>query len=830
MSAGVAVLPDPTSQNEARRIDSLRRCTILGTPAEQAYDDLTKLAASIAGAPIAVVSLIYPDRIWFKSRVGVETDSIPHEDSFCMHAVASEEPLIVGDAMQDPRFCNLPGVKGPPHVRFYAGVPLVLDDGTRPGVLCVLDTRPRSMTPHLIESLRMVARQVSAHLSLRKAIADLRIESEAKRQNEERYRAALAGSLDAFFLLRCVRDDSGQIADFEFIDTNAQALMMLRMREEDIIGRRLGEVFPQSRELGYFQRYVDAVHSGRSFQEERTGRHKAIEGRLLQMQIVPLKDGVAITARDVTEQRDAMRAIRESEERFDLAVRGSSDGIWDWDVPSGRLWVSARYMELTWREARSQVIPIQSWEADLHPDDRDRVLKTLADHLAQKGPYDNEYRLRVAPGEYRWFRARGQALWDSSGNAVRMAGSLSDIEARKQAEQALEIARNEAEAANRAKSEFLANMSHEIRTPMTAILGYADLLREDPDASTDVGGRSEILNTIQRNGEHLLTVINDILDLSKIEAGRMSIEWRPASPVQILEEVCGTMRHRAVDKGLSLNVEVGRIPEFILTDATRLRQILINLIGNAIKFTREGTVTVLMDHIDSPRSPRLRIRVIDTGIGIAPDRLGQLFTPFGQADSSMARRFGGTGLGLVISRRLAQALGGDMTVHSTPGLGSTFTAEVGAFAADESVVPREAPSRGAERATVTRSGLRILLAEDGVDNRRLLVHLLRRAGHTVEAVENGRDAVDRISRSSGASFDVVLMDMQMPDMDGYAATEELRRRGCTLPIIALTAHAMSGDRQRCLASGCDDYLTKPVESVRLLEVCTRWANRGRAAA
>jgi PAS domain S-box-containing protein len=373
-----------------------------------------------------------------------------------------------------------------------------------------------------------------------------------------------------------------------------------------------------------------------------------------------------------------------------------------------------------------------------------------------------------------------------------------------------------AEAANRAKSEFLANMSYELRTPLTAILGYTDLLHE---ATVDDGAR-DYLGTIRRNGEHLLALINDILDLSKIEAGKMDVERIACSPAQLVADVVSLMRVRAGARGLGLQVEFcGAIPETIQTDPVRLRQILVNLVGNAIKFTHEGGVRIVMT-LDrgTHAQPRLCVDVIDTGIGMAPEHVAQAFDPFMQADASMARRFGGTGLGLAISRRFAQLLGGDLTVESELDHGSTFTLTIDPGALEgvrlvtdlhEAVTERRDPP---PVAPVPQLHGRVLLAEDGPDNQRLISTVLQRAGLEVTVAENGRIALEQIAAADevGRPFDVVLMDMQMPELDGYAATAALRARGCDRPIIALTAHAMAGDREKCLAAGCSDYLSKPV--------------------
>ena len=380
-----------------------------------------------------------------------------------------------------------------------------------------------------------------------------------------------------------------------------------------------------------------------------------------------------------------------------------------------------------------------------------------------------------------------------------------------------------AESANRAKSAFLANMSHEIRTPMTAILGYAELLRDTADRPE----QREAVEVIRRNGDHLLGIINDILDLSKIEAGRMDIERMECFPCQIVSDVASLMRVRADSKGLALEVRYeGLVPETILSDPTRLRQILINLAGNAIKFTEAGRVrlAVRLLPLALDGQPALEIEVRDTGLGISPEQIDRLFEPFVQADGSTTRRFGGTGLGLAICKRLAAILGGDVAVESRPGAGSAFKLRVatGPLAgvrlidgASESVQP--AATSAAAAASPTLRG-RLLLAEDGPDNQRLISFVLRKAGAEVTVVENGAAAVEAAmaAAAAGMPFGVVLMDMQMPVMDGYEASRRLREQGYAGAIVALTANAMSGDRERCLEAGCDDYAAKPIDRKHLL--------------
>jgi PAS domain S-box-containing protein len=392
-----------------------------------------------------------------------------------------------------------------------------------------------------------------------------------------------------------------------------------------------------------------------------------------------------------------------------------------------------------------------------------------------------------------------------------------------------EEARAQAEAANRSKSEFLANMSHEIRTPMTAILGFTENLLTD---RLQTGEHRQALETIRRNGEHLMALINDILDLSKIEAGRLTVERIAFSPTDLVADVASLMRVRADSKGLSLRVDFrGPLPQRVSSDPTRLRQVLINLCGNAIKFTATGAVTIRVAMARNTARPLLRFEVVDTGIGLTEEQLQRLFRPFEQADSSTTRRFGGSGLGLNISKRLVEMLGGTIEVRSEPGHGSTFMFTIDTGPLDDTEMVESVAGAVRARPTVPAVAVagaatlsaRILLAEDGADNQRLIRYVLEKAGAQVEIVGDGQAAVTSAlsAADAGAPFDVVLMDMQMPVMDGYRATGELRQRGYKRPIVALTANAMAGDRERCLEAGCDEFAPKPIDRRELLATIAR---------
>ena len=418
----------------------------------------------------------------------------------------------------------------------------------------------------------------------------------------------------------------------------------------------------------------------------------------------------------------------------------------------------------------------------------------------------------------------------------QLAGALTEKwnVARREAARLSELAtaNERALSASRAKSEFLANMSHEIRTPMNALLGYVELLC-DPSSAPDE--RARYAGTIKNASDHLLTILNDILDISRIEASRLVVNHADISPFELAREVLLLLAPQAGERDLALTLEVPRpIPEVIETDLVRARQILLNLVGNALKFTPQGGVRVVvrLDEHESSDHRYLCVDVIDTGIGIAPRELAKIFEPFSQADGSSTRRYGGTGLGLTISKRLAILLGGDVEAQSEPGQGSTFTLRLYAgelrraalrrYTSEECRHALAAPKARAAEAYPSVTG-KLLVVEDVELNQRVLAAFLRRAGATVELAADGREGMERAlaAERAGTPYDLVLMDMQMPVMDGYEATRALRTAGYVRPIVAMTAHAMLTDREKCLAAGCSAYETKPIQRERLLTTCQR---------
>lgn len=468
------------------------------------------------------------------------------------------------------------------------------------------------------------------------------------------------------------------------------------------------------------------------------------------------------------------------------------------------------------------------------------------------------YELRVVrpDGEIRVLLAAVHPVYDRFGKNVGGLGLLSDITEKKRAETAvrehadylekvnreLEAARAEAERALAVRDQFLANVTHELRTPLTAILGYAETLLVEGDITKAPPVRLGAIQTILRNGQYLLQIINDLLDIARIDAGEWVTELKPFSPARVAADVLSLLRVKADDKGLPLLLELRPpLPRLIRSDPFRVRQILINLVGNAVKFTDTGSVRLIVKAVTSDEGDcRLEFDVIDTGIGIPSDRLDRVFEPFYQVDGSSARRRGGTGLGLAISRNLARRLGGDISVVSEVGLGSSFRLTLPAGnpselewdtspAPDGEATPTSELSGGSGTERPVRLTARVLLAEDAPDTRRLFVHILESVGVELETAENGTEAVRAALHSmrEARPFDCVLMDMQMPEMDGYQAVRVLRESGYNSPIIALTANAEPGDRSRCLQAGCDGFAAKPLSKDALIRLVSKYASECR---
>jgi len=556
-------------------------------------------------------------------------------------------------------------------------------------------------------------------------------------------------------------------------------------------------------------------------------------------------DYVVAMVENISDRKRSELALENSAKQLRFVLNGSELGFWDWDIAAGKVERNERWAEMlgyTYSEIQHTVM---QWTDFIHPEDRERAWDSIKAVIDGRSTMHRlEYRMLHKDGSIRWILDQASVMQrDVDGKPLRMCGTHTDITARKQDElellqhrhylqtlveaqtRDLRVAKEAAETANIAKSAFLANMSHEIRTPLNAITGMAHILRR----SGLTVEQTDKLNKIENAGSHLLRIINDVLDLSKIEAGKFALEDAPVHVEALLGNVATMVGQKARDKGLRFNIETAAFPHHLRGDSTRLQQALLNYAANAIKFTEQGHITLrVTQEAETDSTATLRFEVEDTGIGIAPEMQSRLFNAFEQADNSTTRKYGGTGLGLAITRKIAEVMGGTAGVTSTPSQGSTFWFTAALQKTHETAAQTARAGNESAEQIILRNhvGKRILLAEDEPVNREITQMLLKDVGLTVDIAENGQEAVEK---ARSGNYAIILMDMQMPEMDGLEATRQIRQPPShqATPILAMTANAFAEDKKQCFAAGMDDFLAKPAKPEILYTSLLKWFEQQR---
>ena len=767
------------------------------------FDRATRLAKTLFGAVAAQITLIDAEGVW---RSGAAREPLKGNAAGVRLAIASGELLWIEDASKDDRFSHESAVKGPPYLRFFAGAPIKVEGGDIPGVIWVAGLETRAFDAKLGDRLCDLAAFVADEWSRVRA----QRAREAARRESDNARRMVSAIIESAPLSLVMTD-----RDMKIISVSPRWIESRQLEGQVVIGRPLTELVPDA---GKWSAAYVRVLAGEEVKAGRVELRRP-DGVViwLQADLTAWRDaageigGLIITTHDVTEMVEALERTERSEERLMLAMEIAELHVWELDYRRHEL-IKVGAEDSFFTEPKTYDELAGDIWSTLDPRDVSRIQAEWERHIAEDTPYHPEYRVIRNDDKEVWVHGAVRYFADENDKPLRMIGAIQNITERKNAEQALVAAKDEAEAATRAKSAFLATMSHEIRTPLNGVLGMAQAMAMGE--LTDQ--QRERLDVVRQSGEALLSILNDVLDLSKIEAGKLELEVAEFDIGELASGAHATFQATAEAKGLIFDLTVEKRAQGVYRgDPIRVRQILYNLVSNALKFTDNGKVTVTV----SRAAKALVLTVMDTGIGIAPEQMSNLFQKFEQADASMTRRFGGTGLGLSICRDLAEMMGGSVTVESAPGEGATFCAELPIVrVSSQPMAPLPVATEPA--APMEGRAIRVLAAEDNGMNQLVLKTLLNQVGVDPVMVPDGRAAVLAWEREP---WDLILMDVQMPIMDGPTATGVIRARERTegrarTPIVALTANAMAHQVIEYKTAGMDDFVAKPIDASRLYTV------------
>jgi PAS domain S-box-containing protein len=767
------------------------------------FDRSQRLTKALFPGNDSQVILVSGDAVW---RSHDPEARLPKDAPVARLVVESGELLWIADASKDPRFCDRPAVKKPDGLRFYAAAPIRLEDGSIPGVLAVAGYTPTPFDAERADRLQDLADFVADEWSRVRS----RDAGEMARRESDAARRMVATFIETAPIALIVTD-----REMRILEASPRWIEDRALTGQPVIGRTLYELVGASEQ---WRPVYDRCLQGETVHAPRVEMVRPDGSVLwLQAELTPWRDtdgtisGLIIISHDITHVVEALERTERSEERLKMALEIADVHVWELDYRKRQLLQTGVQANFFDREIEYAELAADIW-GTIDPRDLPGVMAAWDRHVRDGATYRPEYRVVRKDGKEVWVQGATLFEQDANGKPVRLIGAMQNITERKLAEKALIAAKEEAESATRAKSAFLATMSHEIRTPLNGVLGMAQAMAMSELSDT----QRERLDVIRQSGESLLEILNDVLDLSKIEAVKLELEQADFDLEEIARNSLGAFAATAQAKGLSLELKVQPAARGVYRgDSVRVRQILYNLISNGLKFTDAGGVKATL----SRRGKTLRIEVADSGIGVAAEKLKDLFQKFEQADASTTRRYGGTGLGLAICRDLAELMGGEIRAESAPGKGATFTVDLPLpwLGAAPERTTHQAVEPGATQQTLS---LRVLAAEDNTMNQLVLRTLLSQVGVDPVIVGNGKEAVAAWAREP---WDLILMDVQMPEMNGPTATGMIRARERAegrprTPIVALTANAMAHQVAEYLHSGMDDFVAKPIEAGRLYAV------------
>jgi PAS domain S-box-containing protein len=790
---------NPIPENEDERLSALKSYGIMDTAPEQDYDAINRLASYICGVPIALLTFIGADRQWYKAKIGLENTEIPRSETFCRYTIMSDDILDVPDATQHELFANSPSVTEG-GIRFYAGAPIVDDDGYRLGTLSVADTVPHHLTDAQKDALRTLAREVISHITLRRQKQEL--EQSTKLHNE------FFNLFNNSSEVHCVTDREGKI---QLI--NQAVTRVLGYTPAEAIGVPIWHFFPKADRERTFTLLEDGLRNKKkAYDLETRIVNRMGEVKWISWSVIAKGQSWYASGRDITYQKKVVSEL----ELLSLVASKVSNGVVISNARNEVIWINSAFEKITGYNL-SDVGQKPLGDVLMGELTDIGIIHKARELSKNKQSFEVDLLMYRKDGQPLWISVINSIILDANGEVDKYVEVIIDVTAKKKAELELISTKEEALQLNRAKDMFISVMSHEIRTPLNAVIGISHLLMADNHDEA----QQENLNILKFSADNLMTLINDVLDFTKVETGNIVLEKIDVDLRDMINSVVNSMQFKTQGKNIFIKAELDpNLPEYIIGDKTRICQILLNLVGNSVKFTDKGGITIDVKVIEESKNEvRIRFEVSDTGIGIRADQINSIFESFKQADESITRLYGGTGLGLAITKRLVELHDSRINVESVYGQGSKFWFTI--TFNKSSFTPIKANTDTVEIGLK----LNVLVADDNQINRMLIDKVLKKWGISADFAINGRQAVEKIELNR--NYDLVLMDIHMPEMDGLEAAQRIRANKDPyfqqLHIIALTASMLTNQMDLIGDAGMNDYILKPFDPKGLYDKISKFS-------